>query len=364
MPNVKITDVNSIHGFFITYRRFIQENKIFSNISKWSNCSNIDIYVDMNSATKELFYNKPPINGEAEIASTILNLCGHYRDYYRRYHQCETRFFIIYSINRPRCCSNIFDEYNSSNIMKQMAKPVIYDMITKACLYLDSICKYIPDVFFIYSDYETPVVIYDSIENRQNKPYPSLVITKDLLGYEIIAFSDKCIIARPYKSMTSDSGKRDLSYFITSKDALSYAISDSKFKLYSEWRNLSPALLSLVYTIHGLKSRNIPILLTMKETMDLIYKGVSYGDILNGYNIDIRQVYDKLNIGGFGVDFKTINERFQILDIITQCNIMRNELSLGVDDYDIRVVNIDDPDKVKHMNNTTFANCPIALDIL
>lgn len=359
-----ISDVNSIHGFFITYHQLMNENKIFSYIDRWRSCSNIDIYIDMNSATKELFYNKPPINGEAEIASTILNLCGHYRDYYRRYHQCDTRFFIIYSINRPKCCSNIYDEYNSSNIMKQMAKPIVYDMITKACLYLDDICKYIPDVFFIYTDYETPVVIYDSIENHQQKDYPSLIITKDLLAYEIIAFSNRCLIARPYKSAVSETSKRDLSYFINSKEALSYAVSDSKIKLYPEWRDLSSSLISLMYTIHGLKQRNIPVLLTMKEAMDTLYKGVSYGGILNGYNTDIRQIYENLNLSNFGVDLQTISNRFMMLDIITQCNIMRNELSLGVDDYNMRVINIEDPDKVKFMNNNIFANCPIFLDRL
>lgn len=358
-----VSDVNAIHGFFVTYNQLIRENKIFSDIERWAGCSNLDIYIDMNSATKELFYNTPPINGGAEVAATILNLCGHYREYYRRYHQCETRFFIIYSINRPKNCVTIFDEYNASNIVKQMKKPIIYDMITKACSYLDAICRYIPDVFFIYSDYETPVVIYDSIDHRQAKSYPAVILTKDPLTCSVTAFSDNCLVLRPYKSMAKGASKTDKSYFIRQNDVMPHIIHEYTHKSLPIYRELSPKLISTIFTLCGISQRNINMLLNINEAVNTIYSGISYGTIPNGYN-DIGYLYDELHLGNFGVSKKEIVDRFTMLDIPTQHNIMRNELSLGVDDYDMRIVNIEDPDKVKYMNHTEFALSPIYLDRL
>lgn len=358
-----ISDINSIHGFFITYNQLIRENRIFSDIERWAECSNLDIYIDMNSATKELFYHKPPINGGAEIASTIINICGHYREYYRRYHQCETRFFIIYSINRPKNCAAIFDEYNSSNIMRQMSNPIVYDMIVEACSYLDAICKYIPDVFFIYSDYETPVTVYDSIDYRQQKPYPSVILTKDPLTCSIVSFSNNCLILRPHKSITKDAGKIDRSHFIRQNEIMPYIIHGYTNKTLPIYRELSPKLVSTIFTLCGLDQRNINMLLNISETVGILQQGISYGNIINGYN-DISLLYDELNLGNFGVSKKDIIDRFTMMDIPTQHGIMCNELSLGVDTYDIRVVNINDPEKVKYMNSTEFANCPIYLDRL
>lgn len=366
-----ISGNNSIHGFFITYQRLMMLNKQeFGCSQQWGRCSNIDIYIDMNSVTKELFYNRPPENGGAEVASSILNLCGHYREYYRRYHQCETRFFIIYSINRPKNCVNIYDEYNSKNILAQMGKPVIYNMITNACSYLDAICKYIPDVFFIYSDYETSTVIYDSIERRQNKPYPSLVISKDPLAYQIIAFSQRSIFARPRKSMRSQQPinqekqiiTSDRSEFYNNNEIIPVLISENIKNIYPEWRKISPSLISFIYALHGIPNRNIPMLLNMKETLISISKGIEFGDIPNGYNPNVAELYRALNIAKFGVDEKTICDRFAIIDLITQQLIMQNELALTVDEYELSVVNLCDPDKVRYMNNTEFKNCPVILE--
>lgn len=359
-----ISDVNSIHGFFVTYKQLVEENRIFANIDKWANCSNIDIYIDMNSATKELFYNKPLVNGGAEVASTLLNLCGHYREYYRKFHQCETRFFIIYSINRPKNCVDIFDEYNSPNIMKQMRDPIIYDMITKACSYLDEICKYIPDVFFIYSDYETSVTIYDSIDFRQQKPYPSLIISKDPLTCSVVAFSDNCLILRPHKSMVSGGNyKIDKSYFIKQKEIMPHIIHEYTNKNLPIYRELSPKFIPVIFSLCGLKKRNISKLLNINEAVTSIYNGIQDGSIVNGYN-HIELLYDALRIEFFGVSKKEIFDRYVMMDMITQHNTMVNELSLGVDEYDFKVVNVEDPERVHFLNNTEFKNCPIYLDRL
>lgn len=366
-----ISGNNSIHGFFITYHRLMMLNKQqFGCNQQWGNCSNIDIFIDMNSATKELFYNRPPENGGAEVASSILNLCGHYREYYRRFHQCETRFFIIYSINRPANCVAIFDEYNSKNIMTQMGKPTIYNMITNACSYLDAICKYIPDVFFIYSDYETSTTIYDIIERRENKSYPSLVISKDPLAYEIIAFSQRSILARPRKMARSQQqvnqervvNTNDHSEFYSHNEILPVLMSEHIKNVYPEWRKISPSLISFIYALYGVSNRNIPMLLNMKETLSTISKGIEFGDIANNYEANISHLYNALNIGGFGVDEKSIINRFQMLDLITQQAIMQRDLSIGVDDYAMNVVNLHDPDRVRYINNTEFKNCPVILE--
>lgn len=366
-----ISDVNAIGGFFIKYNRLFELNQIFK-FSKWKECSNLDIYIDMNSATKELFYSRPPINKEEEIASTILNLCGHYRNYYRRHYQCETRFFVIYSVNRPKTCSSFFEEYNSRNVMEQVSNPAIYNMILKACSYLEALCKYIPDVFFIYSDYETYVSIFDSIEYRQNVAWPSLILSKDAMTYQILPFSERAILARPkksykYKNINNEDAKvsYDDSVFLTAADVFPTV---SKYVLkcgYKPiWGQVSPSLLSLVYALRGLDKRSIPMLLNTDETFQTILDGITFGNIQNVYNPNINSLYDALRLSKFGVAKKDIHDRFMALDLLTQHSMMQSELSLKVDEYNNAIINLHDPDKVKYANSTTFANCPILLDNL
>ena len=366
-----ISDSNSINGFFIKYSQLFKMNQIFK-FGRWKDCSNLDIFIDMNSTVKELYHNKPPVNGSEEIASSIINLCGHYREYYRRYYGCYTRFFIVYSMNRPKNCVNIFDEYNSKNILMQYSKPVISDMIAKACSYLSDRCPYIPDVFFIYSDYETYTTIYDIIEFRENKPYPSIILTKDVMNYQVVAFSDRTYIARPKKSsITRNVDGKDIRVF-EDKSSLLYksniipSIVSNVFKCIMDpnWRSINPVLISLIFSLRGLDKRNIPMLLNTQETLNTIYDGIKFGYILNSYSNDISSIYDNLNIIKFGVSKKDISNRFIMLDMITQFNIMKNELSLSVDNYSNCVVNMHNPDYVKKLNYEVFKYCPIYLDNL
>ena len=365
--NNQITDTNAINGFFIKYNRLSIMNRIFQQ-SEWHNCDTIDIYIDMNSITKELFYNRPPVNGKEEITSTIINLCGHYREYYRRYHQCRTKFYIIYSINRPTCCSAAFDEYNSRTILEQMSKPVIYDMIMGSCSHLEALCPYLPDIFFIYSAYETNVAIFDSIEFREKHPWPALILSKDAMMYQILPFSKRAILMRPVKHRKeSEKGSMlfDDSVFITSMETIPAVVKYvMKCKYEPIYNSISPALLSMIYTLHGLDKRNVPMLLNTKETFDVIYHGLEWNFIDNRYYPNPDEVYDLLSIEKFGVGKKEIHDRFIALDMLTQHNIMQNEISLGVDDYANHIINLQDPDKVKYENATTFAKCPIILDNL
>lgn len=352
-----ISDSNSIMGFFTPYSNLKYANRIFAT-SSFATCSDIDIYIDMNSATSELYHHKPPVNGAEEIAATILNLCAHYRYYYANYHHCNTRFFIVYSINQPKNCLQKYDEYNSKNVMRQLTNPVIYEMIAGACGYLGDMCRYLEDIFFLCGDYETSTIIYDSIV-RQNKPFPSIVITKDVLAYQIAAFSNKTIIVRPRKH-----GGVDHTIFLTSADLVSAVMTEAMNKKDPKYRSISPTLLSLIFTLHGLPNRNVLMIANATSTFKTIYDGIQYGDIANAYNHDINIVYDALHIERYGVGKTEIGNRFQIFDLPTQHAIMCNEVALGVDNYDLSVVNLYDPEKIKRMNNTIFSKCPIMLNRL
>ena len=104
------------------------------------------------------------------------------------------------------------------------------------------------------------------------------------------------------------------------------------------------------------------MLLNMKETLSTISRGIEFGDIANSYESNISKLYNALNIAGFGVDERMIYDRFRMIDLITQQVIMRQGLSLGVDDYAMNVVNLHDPDRVRYINNTEFKNCPVILE--
>ena len=357
-----ICDGNSLHKFYIPYSRMLRLNEIFCG-TVYGEATSIDIYIDMNSMTSQLFYSSGSITGGAEeIASTIINLCAHYRTYYNTRHHVSTRFFIVYSPNRPSYCVERFDEYNSKHTMRCIVNAPVNDMVNKACVLLHDLAPYLPDIFFLcHANHEVSTLIADSII-KEDKPYPALVISRDPLTYELTAISPKVHIVIPRKTKGVDTSR-----IVNSQSVMAIIMSEAMNHSMPQYRSLSAGLIPLIYTLNGLDRRSIPMWLNASDTFRVINDAVIYGVIPNVHIEDelIGEYYGLLSIDKFGIPKEEFCDRYKALDIFRGIRILQQEEFISGDlEYKQQTVNIYDPNRVKTINNTVYAHCPLMLEKL
>ena len=90
----------------IIYRSFVKYDRLqpliyetFSN-SSISECTSLDIYIDLYSVLKPLFseHSRTKIEEYTEVTTEIINMCAHYRYFFRKL-SVATRFFLVWSYN-------------------------------------------------------------------------------------------------------------------------------------------------------------------------------------------------------------------------------------------------------------------------
>jgi hypothetical protein len=371
-----VSSSNSIHGFYITYDRLKIIDSVFMN-SAYANSDNLNIYIDMSSATKELYFNRPPINGGAEISSTIINMCAHYREYYDRCHKVKTKFFIVFSNNTPEYMKRTgptpmeMDGYNSNNIALRKSHPEITDMISEACTLLDVICPFLPDIFFIRSEHddETSVIIYDSILREMEKSgnsdhnadmaVPSMIISKDPHTFLLPAFLKCAYVLRPAKQMPSRTinpniRPADISYIVSMQTlSLDMRKTQEKYKInIHEDGPMFPGDLKRIFMIRGMASRSIPPLMSEKDT----FKIVTGARWLRSDNSSPFTDLYKTNPFMYNREFA--------FDVVAQLHETHSRDAISIDRYNINVTNIYNPEMVKVANETVYRLCPLMLNKL
>lgn len=343
-----------INSNYIKYDRLVNMvNRAFVN----STARNLNIYIDLYSIFKGLYKNKNyNIDDYSTVTSCIINMVAHYRQFFRSRYNTETKFYIVYSKN---CCyinNQFYKGYNSKNAYAFNMNKLVDDMIHNNIELLETLCPYLPDVFFIKSQFETGVVIYDLIckDEALNIASPNLIITKDIYNYQLAAMRDNIVIFRPKKSNGIDS-----SYYIDKNNLLLYYLVSRKSNSMDEIKNLSPELLSLLMTISSVSDRNIKMMTNIKNAISILNSAVKDCRILNGYNYLTNTLYDSLKIDNYinKIDFEN---RFKAIDIQYQHLIFVNT----VESQSMKLLNLVDNDAVRQINNVYFKKNPLDLNNL
>ena len=117
-----------IAGSFVKYNRL---SEIIFKSFQGSNCTEINLFIDLNSVLKPMYsidkwtYKS---QGQYEIAATVINMCGHYRSFFRGL-GVNTNIYIIYGLNCPNVNNTYVSGYNSKFINSYIKKPDTTAMI-------------------------------------------------------------------------------------------------------------------------------------------------------------------------------------------------------------------------------------------
>lgn len=316
----------------------------------------VDCYVNINSFLSSIYKRPDYVYDEKlSITSSIINFAAHIREFFRSRFSIYARVFLVYGNTRPDSAILHFADYDVHAAMDRVKNSQMVHIINEDLKELSEIVKYIPEVYFIQVNIEPAVAIREIIKDQSKKGFKNarFIFSKDLYDYQLVATCPNTHLVRTKKTMQGDK-TYTVSYFDFYKK-LSSTLSLKK----SIGDNISPELYSFYMSFAGCKDRGIKAITNYPNADKKIHDLVNSGLILNGHNITTG--IDPSFAITTGID-PIVCERFRALDIIYQSNIFVQspeyyKLNEGI-------IDLYNPDGIRHINNLYFKKYPLDLNVL
>lgn len=361
-----------LYSQFITYDRLTE---IVNDACKNSNASMAHIYIDIHSLLKSTLVNigNVRVSDYTVITSCMINMAIHYKSFFRTRYQTDCKVFFIYSDNCPEVNKKWVMNYNEKDWQLFHHSPIMTDIINKNIELMKILCPYINNVFFIPTGQETGVAIQHLMninKDAETQEYFSFIVSKDTYNFQLV-YNDNTIILRP-KRYYSDSKVQtvtDTSYYVSRKNIWK-AIFESRKTQYDLNVLISPELASLVLAISGISSRCIKSTIGIKRTLQIIQKLINEYAMPNAYSADVNNLaliymnckprINTLEAAKSCPDIMIMENNFKAIDIPYQYDLFLN-VSPEFDTMKSYLVNLYDPEGLKHINEEYFKNNPLDL---
>lgn len=330
---------------------FVKYDKLVSLIDKEyknTNTSTFNIYIDLNSLFRSLYSPNVIIDDKLDISSTILNLIGHYRHFFKTRYGVWTNIYLVYSNNMPVNNILLYPEYNAATVKNITNNTKIANNINDNLDIIEILVKYIQDVYFVQDIYETAVII-KYLCNNVGIEAPNLVLSRDIYNFQLVDDNTKILVPNKYNNT-------DSSYIVNTSNAIEHYC---KKEFKSDYGfGLDGGLLSLLMSLSKCSKRNIRSLFKVSDAIKIIQSSIDSNRILNGYNTDgILKVSLPRHI-----DDGYLMTRFRICDIASQYISYINSPNIHITPNNF--VNLDNPNELKNIVNKWFIKNPIILENL
>lgn len=353
-------------GDSLIYSSYIKYNKLADIINiefAGSNATEINLYIDLYSVFKAIYNTNKNLafSHPFAITSDIINMCAHYRNFFKTRYKVYTKIFLVYSTNDGMVYNTKFyPDYHNEYYNNYMTNLDINNLILNNVKMINLLCRYINDIAFVYSKYETGVVIYDIMQKeyiqntKNNKVIPDIIISKDLYNMQLCSVKENIIMIRPKKNKGED-----LSFSINGRNMINTYIIERKCS--SVYNNINGQMLSLIMALTRVPERNIKSYKQIPYIIKCINDAINNGYILNEYNTDIEYICNILNMKyNLNIDPFIVDQRFKAIDIIQQYGAYQMSPEIKYE----KMVNLYDPETVKKINNDYFGNHPLDLNVL
>lgn len=344
----------AIYGSFVKTTRL--DNIVYNAFSNTSiaAATELNVFIDIYSVIHSLFsehYRIEYVN-YTDITSCLINMCAHYRSYFRRL-QVNTTFFLVFSTN---CCEinrKFVSSYNELFLNKTRV-PESKKIVNDNLRLLTALCPYLPDIHFINSteSFESSVIIANLIETL-NDGKPNLIISRDIYPIQLSYLYPNTTYLYPRKKKNIG----DVSVLIpvfekpTFRDEFWSLITDIRGIKGEALRKLSPVNYSLVCAMTYFSDRNIKGLYNVSQAAKLISSIVGNEDI----KIDISQLNRPEITSQFNVPL--IEARYNTIDVPFMMPYYRNTPECK----NIKLLNLRDDAVINQINAKYFTNNPIDL---
>lgn len=355
IPN--IADI--MYGSYIRYERLYQMS-MFAFRPEYGDKANI--FIDVKSILKSLYArgHQLAVKDSCAIASCIINLAIHLRAYFESRHRVYTKIFIVYGEARPEISLRTYPRYNEKNILTEDSNPLLKTLIKDNLNMIKILCPYLHDFFYIEDFHNEFSVITSSLINRLNEPeVPSIVYSKDIMSYQLVAFKPRTFLFRPKKKFNEDTS------WVVTKSTLYNAYRYGELGITKQVdTTLNVKMFSIYLTIAGVKSRSIDSIKNANSTIKFLEQAVANNIFSTGYNSSAifctkPNPFEILFIGS-NVDPNEVMARFSVVDLLH--NTMLYESSLAYKEAGEGIINLYNPDEVRHINNMYFQEYPLDLN--
>ena len=347
-----------VASFCVKYAKL---NALINQYYANSTATKLSIYIDMNSVVKKLYSIDTLFgyNDKLELSASILNMCAHYREFFRS-RGVQTNFFIIYGNNCPAFNELYIKGYNNKFVQNYIKKEDTAKMVSLNNNSLFLITQYIPGIYFYdIGNNEVSAMIDYILRYTNSASIPgleSLIITKDILAFQLIPEHNVKIL-RPYKTDTDESYMVDMSNL--------WEIFLTKYRHLSPAHpNIYPGFIQNILPMTGVRERGMYSIMNITNAMNAINKvtldpllKVLENDRLYSQAVVNTACHDMLN--GFNEDeielrYKAINPRFQSSYVLLDSN------------PEFRVLRFTDIEDVKSLHDvavTYYENKGIPIDL-
>ena len=352
----------------ITYRYFVRYSRLsgaiqyaFSDV----NSNVLNIYVDLYGFYRTIYSRsyRTNVTDYVSFTSSMISLCAHYRSFFKSI-GVHTKIFLISSFNTPGYIKRTLPEYNTTMDDKRTNK-VISDMMDFNLGLLEIMCPYLPDIFFLKTEFESSVLMYE-IMNREGD-IPSLILTTDLYPLQLCTMKDNVALLWPRWSKTQNGETEDISAICPPRGhfehdkSFAYIIQRINGKTTSDTIRgaVIPSNFMLLEAMNQFKDRDLKLLLNVKTASKLI-NTTPGGLETKLYPQDIFNRLQADEASGYQLDtaiFDKIQERFKALDVGFQHILFKESFEYVTMHYE----NLSDPDALNLINSKYFANNPLDL---
>lgn len=312
---------NEILSNYVKYN--VLDNLIYAHYQN-SKANNLNIYIDIMSMFTDIILDERHIytlGDDIILASTMINMCMHYKRFFLR-KNVQCKFFLIFGTNTPTINDSLVYKYNAKfKYLYSISRFKRYiEMNMKLLKY---IVQFIPSVYYFDAkDNETSAFIKYAIEYFGTpEDYENLIISKDILSFQLV--SDTCKVLRPKKYKGVDS-----SYIVDIYDIWNVLINNIRHirseEIVSNNINLHQGLFTNVLAMSGIPERNIVSLTSTSHVLkSLLNNSISINSV--GYNqSSLNKILDIVNKGVLENLGNDIADRWKSINADFQCETIRN----------------------------------------
>jgi hypothetical protein len=355
--NVQSVSVdNIIYGSFVRNERLQQiVYETFSNTSI-AEATDLNIFVDIYSVLKSVFssHYRTTINNYTDITAGLINLCGHYRRFFRSL-SVNTKFYLVFSYNTCDINSKFVSGYNKEFKEKSEIK-MFRDLVDQNIQLLEILCDYLPGIYFMKSirNYESSVMIANLIENI-NERVPNLIISRDLYPLQLTYLYPYTSYLYPLKYHGQDNSVMiPISEKMNYKDVFWNFVAEHKHIKIDNFVGISPVNFTMVEAMHRAPER------CMTQLMNIVHVNKVLSSLTAGQ--DIKIIPDQLiNLDiDISLNISQITSRWNALDVTYMLPYYKND----PESRNIKRVDIRNDSAVNMINSKYFANNPIDLQKL
>lgn len=344
------------------YVKYDRLKSLIDQFYQGSNAEILNIYIDLFPIIKSIYRlnSKCMFTDKLSIASCIVNMCAHYRQFFKTRYGVSTNIFLIYSLSTGESNRLFYNKFNKEFITDNRTDN-LNGILNDNMVILAEIVQYLPNIMMRASDsVEANILIYDTIlkEKTFGNTNPNLVITKDIYTMQLLEMGEDIKILRPYKR----EGK-DESIIIDSSNWIECLIYLRKVKLNitPEIKYIDSGLFGFVLSLTRLPERNIESFISLPIAIKNLSNLISNNKILNAYNNDVMFICEQYNsIKGIKqIDPYFIDQRFKAIDLKYQYGTVNNAVLA----YN-GIINLFNDIAIKEINEKYFSKIPLDLMVL